>query len=321
MSAISPKAALTAFPSSPLEHLKGGKASNPESEKARLRKATREFESFFNYYMLKTMRQTILQDDQTDQSLLSTGNSKDIFTDIFDTELARMMSLGRNNSIADMLYKSMEKLIDAGSAQNEAGEIRPLREASRPFELPQREFRPVYRRPSGVTLRSREAEPIALRSSGRAGNAGDVMQRYRHHIHKAAQSASLDPVLIASVITVESNGDPKAESPAGAKGLMQLADSTAADYGVNKVFDAGENISAGSRYLRDLIDRFGDLRLALAAYNAGPGNVVKYRGVPPFEETRSYVDKVLETFQDIHGRAGAHEPKVPNANVDKLATP
>jgi hypothetical protein len=270
--------------------------------------------------MLKTMRQTIPKNDGADKPLLSTGNSKDIFNDIFDTELARMMSLGRNNSIADMLYDSMEKLIDGGTTASGTGEIRDLRELSRPYELPQREFRTIRSQPAGVALHRGAKEPMALESPGRVKDADDVIQRYGHHIRRAARSASLDPALIASVIMVESRGDPTAESPAGAKGLMQLADSTAADYGVKRVFDAEENIGAGSRYLRDLIDRFGDLRLALAAYNAGPGNVIKYRGVPPFAETRTYVDKVLDTFQEVHTRGVSHEPKVQTASVDKLAT-
>jgi soluble lytic murein transglycosylase-like protein len=231
-----------------------------------------------------------------------------------------MMSLGRNNSIADMLYQSMEKLIDRGSSRQKAGEIKPLREPSRPFELRQRDLHPLLRHRSGVRIERGTAGSNSGSKATRVADAAEVMQRFGHHINRAARNVSLDPALIASVIMVESNGDPTAESPAGAKGLMQLADSTAADYGVNRVFDAGENIRAGSRYLRDLIERFGDLRLALAAYNAGPGNVVKYRGVPPFAETRSYVDKVLAAFQEVHTRTAVSEPKVRNTNVDKLAT-
>jgi len=95
------------------------------------------------------------------------------------------------------------------------------------------------------------------------------------------------------VINVESSGNPHAISPKGAKGLMQLADSTASDMGMRDVFDPKENISTGSRYLRSLIDRFGNVTLGLAAYNAGPANVEKYGGVPPFAETKQYIERVM----------------------------
>ena len=87
---------------------------------------------------------------------------------------------------------------------------------------------------------------------------------------------------------------------------------------IDDVFRVGT--TAGSRYLKDLIDRFGDVHLGLAAYNAGPGNVIKYKGVPPFEETRSYVDKVLDTLEAARDRTTPHGTKVKNRSVDIKAT-
>jgi soluble lytic murein transglycosylase-like protein len=101
------------------------------------------------------------------------------------------------------------------------------------------------------------------------------------------------------VIKAESNGDSQAVSPAGAKGLMQLADSTATELGVNNPFDPRANVLGGSRYLRTLLDRFGDLRLALAAYNAGPATVERHGGVPPFRETHDYITRVTSYLQEI----------------------
>ena len=102
------------------------------------------------------------------------------------------------------------------------------------------------------------------------------------------------PVNIAlAQAKAESNFNPLAVSSAGAQGVMQLMPATARELGVSNVFDPVENIDAGFRYLRQQYDRFGDWALALAAYNAGAGNVVKYGGVPPFTETQSYVEKVL----------------------------
>ena len=113
--------------------------------------------------------------------------------------------------------------------------------------------------------------------------------------------------MIHAVIKAESNGDPTAVSSAGARGLIQLGDSTLQDYGVTHAFDPRENILTGSRYLRRLLDRFGDLRLALAAYNAGPQNVERHHGIPPFEETRAYVNRVMDEFTLL--RSAAREAK------------
>lgn len=113
-------------------------------------------------------------------------------------------------------------------------------------------------------------------------------------IEKAARKYDLAPKLIKAVIRAESNFQVDALSPAGARGLMQLMPATATELGVNDSFDIDQNIDGGSRYLRQMLDRYsGNLRMALSAYNAGPGNVDKYGGRVPFAETRQYVDRVL----------------------------
>lgn len=114
-------------------------------------------------------------------------------------------------------------------------------------------------------------------------------------IAEAAARVDLDPALVRAVVAVESGFQPNAVSPAGAKGLMQLMDATAAGLGVNDSFDPAENLRGGTEFLRYLLDRYGDERLALAAYNAGPGAVDRYRGIPPYEETQRYVGAVLAT--------------------------
>lgn len=118
-------------------------------------------------------------------------------------------------------------------------------------------------------------------------------------IASAAATYQLDPSLIRAVIRTESSYRPDAVSPAGAMGLMQLMPGTAASLGVEDPFDVWENVHGGTRYLRQLIDRFeGDLELALAAYNAGAGNVNRFGGVPPFRETQNYIPRVQRHKQN-----------------------
>ncbi len=112
-------------------------------------------------------------------------------------------------------------------------------------------------------------------------------------IHAAAQKHGLDEALIARVIAVESNFNPRAVSRKQALGLMQLLPKTATQYSVMNIFDPAQNIDAGTHYLKDLLARYrGNLKLALAAYNAGPEVVARYGGIPPFAETQNYVRQI-----------------------------
>jgi soluble lytic murein transglycosylase-like protein len=113
-----------------------------------------------------------------------------------------------------------------------------------------------------------------------------------------ARRHGLDPALVLAVASVESGFRPKAVSPKGAQGLMQLMPATATSLGVADAFDPETNLEGGSRYLAELIALYdGDLTKALAAYNAGPGAVKRHGGVPPYQETRAYVKKVLERYK------------------------
>lgn len=111
-------------------------------------------------------------------------------------------------------------------------------------------------------------------------------------VEEAAKRHNVDPLLVHSVIQVESGYNKYAVSPKGAQGLMQLIPATAHRFGVRNAFDPKQNIEAGVRYLRQLQDMFGDDRLALAAYNAGENAVTRYRWIPPYAETQDYVYKV-----------------------------
>lgn len=119
-------------------------------------------------------------------------------------------------------------------------------------------------------------------------------------VRAAAARYSVSPGLVRAVVMAESAGNVSAVSSAGAQGLMQLMPATAAECGVENVFDPFQNVDCGTRYLsRQLKHYHGNVRLAVAAYNADPGPVDKYGGIPPYAETRAYVARVLATYLNV----------------------
>ena len=143
-------------------------------------------------------------------------------------------------------------------------------------------------------------------------NLGPNFEKYDPLILKTAEKHSVDYALVKAVIRAESNFNPTAISRVGARGLMQLMPGTAYALRVNDSFHPEDNIEGGVRYLRYLLNLFqGDLHLALAAYNAGERAVFRYRGIPPYQETRTYVRRVLHYFQEF-----SNEPKRPDLSTN-----
>ena len=142
-----------------------------------------------------------------------------------------------------------------------------------------------------------DGRPTAALSSSERKPDPERMQQYEAHIHEAALLCQLPEAFIRAIVLVESNFFSDAISEAGAMGLMQLMPGTALNMGVQNAFDPRQNVLGGTRYLRMLANRFsGDLVLTIAAYNAGQGAIDRYKGVPPYMETRKYVKRVLHHY-------------------------
>ncbi len=161
--------------------------------------------------------------------------------------------------------------------------------------------------PDGVihftdTPRDKRYHRLPDAKSGRApANQAPRRWDYDGLIGLTAREHEVEPALVKAVIAAESNFDPEAVSRKGAQGLMQLMPVTASVLGVEDPLQPTENVRGGTRYLRLMLDRYGDLERAVAAYNAGPAAVDRYGGIPPYPETRDYVRRVLTYYRHYHG--------------------
>ncbi|MCK4572966.1 MAG: rod-binding protein, partial [candidate division Zixibacteria bacterium] len=180
MSSLNVKAAPVVVPTTGLEQLQKKAAVDLESEKARLKEATRQFESFFMYQMLKTMRETIPESSPAKDAPLSGDKSKDIFTDMFDMQIADKMASGDSNSIADILYKSLEKVVEAQYPSETApNEIMPLDIGEKqPLELKQDDFRQIEEDDGPIEVRPRTEDLLPIQTPVRQITEDPVMSRY-----------------------------------------------------------------------------------------------------------------------------------------------
>ena len=155
-----------------------------------------------------------------------------------------------------------------------------------------------------LVARRGETRPVPGRPAPSASSEAERNPtNYDPYIREAARLYQIPEALVRAVIRVESNFDPRAVSRANAQGLMQLIPATAERMLVSDPFDARQNVLGGTRYLRVLANLFnGNIQLTLAAYNAGENAVIKYRGIPPFEETQMYVTKVMQFYNIYRGR-------------------
>lgn len=192
------------------------------------------------------------------------------------------------------LFTVISLLVAVAGTLPASGEIYMYRDKSGSLHFSNAPVNPGYQRfLSDTSLRRTRRWPVMTRLQRRA---------FDPIIQAAAQRHQVDSALIKAVIHAESGFVPYAVSPKGALGLMQLMPATARQHGVWRVFDPQENVDGGVRHLRLLLDRYdGNVQLALAAYNAGEGAVERFGGIPPYQETREYLDRVLH-YRELYLR-------------------
>ncbi len=248
-----------------------------DAQKAKIANAAKQFESLLTEMMLKSMNKTsggMFGGDSNDG-----GFGGDYFSTIFESQMAEMMSKKKSLGIADVLYKQI-------TGENLEQSLKKP-EGTLPLNLDKIEVNKSLQNLPSVSPNSK---------------ALDRLNKYEGIIDEASGYYGVDKNLIKSVILTESAANDKAVSSAKAKGLMQLIDSTASQMGVSNVFDPRENIFGGTKYLSEMLRKYdGNVKLALASYNAGPDNVDKYGGIPPFDETQNYVKRVVGYLNHFNG--------------------
>jgi soluble lytic murein transglycosylase-like protein len=237
-------------------------------DKEKIKKAAKQFESLFTAMMLKSMTKN------TEGLFGEDSYGGDYFNMIFQNAIASKISEGKGIGISDLIYKKLA----------EKTELQEINKAN--VEKAQ---------PAG-----KAAEKIDLNNHDQ--DFFSIPPSQSSLIGQASELYNVDKNLVKSVILAESAANEKAVSKAKAKGLMQLMDQTAREMGVNNVLDPKENILGGTKYLAQMLRLYnGDVNLALASYNAGPGAVEKFNGVPPFEETKNYITRVIGYLNHFNG--------------------
>lgn len=169
-------------------------------------------------------------------------------------------------------------------------------------------------------LATAQAAPTATAAAATTATAATGATPYAAEIQAAASRHGIDPALLTGLIRQESNFNPRAQSGAGARGLTQLMPGTAAGLGVTDPFDPAQAIEGGAKYLRQMLDRFGgDPAKALAAYNAGPGAVARFGGIPPYAETQSYVRQVQAYAAQYRASGTSTSPAATALDAGSLA--
>ncbi len=256
-----------------------------DSKNKKLKETCQDFEAILVGYMFKSMRGA-----SNTEGVIKKNMGEEIFTEMLDGEYSKMASKSNTLGLSDILYKQLSA---------KTGQHQDLNKAISNYK--DSELR------SKISVKNFQAENIISNNTNNI-NLVKQVSKYNSIINVAARDFGVSPHIIRGVIAQESGGNKTAISNTGAKGLMQLMDSTSKELGVKNVFDPKQNIRAGTKYLKMMLEKFnGNITNALASYNAGASNVEKYGGIPPFKETQNYVKKVMNysnIFKNYYERGG-----------------
>ena len=262
-----------------------------QAQKFKLAKASRDFESMLTSMMLKSMTKTtggLFGEDNYGGGMLDT---------LFEQEIAGYMTKSNGLGIAEIIYKKItgedlgvlekiklqNKIEQTDKSSVKTGEIQDEKYNETNKEINKEGSQNI----DDIQI---TPGPVSLQR----------LHKLSPYIKEASQKFGVEENLIKSIILTESAANPYAVSKSNAKGVMQLMDSTATEMGVKNIWNPRENILGGTKYFAKMLRQYNwDIRLALAAYNAGPGNVDKYNGVPPFKETQSYLTRVLGYLNNL----------------------
>lgn len=258
-----------------------------DAEKKQLAETARGFESIFINLIFKGMKSAMLDSlkDSNEQDSFGVDTLSGYTDMAFADEISNTKS---GIGIAQMIYQQIV-----------GGKLNPLTLARKAS---------TTKEPKNTSATKNASIKFDFANNNdNTSSKGNLIQRveerirpYSDTIATASKQYDIPIPIIKAVITAESAGNKSATSPVGAKGLMQLMDGTAKGLGVQNSYDPHQNIMGGTKYLRQMLNTFdGDLEKSIAAYNAGPGNVKKYNGIPPFKETQAYVKKVKSHIQNI----------------------
>lgn len=274
----------------------GGTAGRAEGVLA----AGREFERLLVEQMLRSMQESL------DEGMFSQqGVSNDWYGSLFNQELSRELTEGPGLGVARTLLQQLDT--EGGTPDSLAEGLRSLRGAGsqaglasldRAFELRRREREAESLEPL-ASLERRSEYYRAARAESTATRADSPRKsELKALVREVAAQVGVDERLALALVETESGFNSRARSPKGALGLTQLMPDTARGLGVHDPLDPRQNVKGGLTYLKNMLERYQDRRLALAAYNAGPGAVDRHEGIPPYKETRAYVARIEKLLRE-----------------------